>query len=427
MKAALIVVDGIADRTQEALGGQTPLEAAKLPNLDALASAGACGHMYPVAPGICPGSDQAHWRLLGYDPRRFPGRASIEAAGAGFTMADGEVAFRVNLASTMVDGGERYVQAAPAYLPEEQAVRLASSLASYRAESFRARLLHLGGPFMVLILAGGASPQVSDSDPLFYRLPVPEIVPFSGASAAAAETATELERFTKWASGVLEDHPVNLKRASGDMTTIDHVLVKWPSTKPEVPRFCEAWGFKPVAVASGVFYGGLARVLGMEFLELGSKDAGEDLHDKLRAARGALDDGFDFAFVHTKSADEASHSGRPGRKVRVLEELDLAFAVVVESFARDPELLTVITADHTSPSSGTDDVIHSGESVPVLMSGRNVRVDAVCSFDEVSCASGSLGTLGGRDVMPLVLNFTNRARFGASRLGPGDRPYRPCL
>lgn len=424
MKAALIVIDGIADRTQEALGGRTPLEAAKLSNLDALASAGACGHMYPVAPGICPSSDQAHWRLLGYDSCRFPGRASIEAAGAGFTVADGEVAFRVNLASTMIDGGERYVQAAPAYLPEEQAVRVASSLASYQAESFQARLLHLGGPFMVLILAGGASPQVSDSDPLFYRLPVPEIVPFSGAPAAAAETAGELERFTKWASGVLEDHPVNRKRASDDMTTIDHVLVKWPSTKPEAPRFSEAWGFEAVAVASGAFYGGLARVLGMEFLELESKDAGEDLYNKLRAARGALDNGFDFAFVHTKSADEASRTGRPGRKVRVLEELDLAFAAVVESFARDPELLTVITADHPSPSSGTDDVIHSGESVPVLMSGRNVRVDAVCSFDEVSCASGSLGTLSGRDVMPLILNFTNRARFGASRLGPEDRPYR---
>lgn len=192
----------------------------------------------------------------------------------------------------------------------------------------------------------------------------------------------------------------------------------------QVPPFSETWGFAAVAAASGVFYAGLARVLGMEFHEHKSLEAGEDLYDKLRDAREALDGGFDFAFVHSKAADEASHTGRPGRKVRTIEELDLALAVVAESFARDPELLTVITCDHTSPSSGTDEVIHSGESVPVLMAGRNARVDAVSSFDEVSCASGSLGTIRGSDMMPLVLNFTNRARFGLSRPGPADRPYR---
>lgn len=425
MKAAIIVLDGLADRSQQGLGGRTPLQAAALPGLDALASGGACGHMYPIAPGACPGSDLAHWHILGYSRHGFPGRASVEAAGAGFGMAEGEVAFRVNLAISALDGGERYVQAAPAYLPAEQALQLADCLAGYRAQRFASRLVHLGGPFMVLVLSGGASPLVSDSDPLFYRLAIPEVVPLDGAPEAAAETAAELERFSGWAASQLEGHPVNTRRSAEGMPAINQVLVKWPSVRPEAPAFHDQWGFKAVAVASGVFYRGLAGVMGMEFRGVESKEPGEDLYEKLLEARAALDAGFDFAFVHTKAADEASHTGRPSRKVRVIEELDMALSAVAESLAGDPELLTVITADHASPSSGTDEVIHSGESVPVVMAGSTVRIDAVTSFDEVSCAAGSLGTLRGSDLMPLVLSLTNRARFGSSRTGPCDRPYRP--
>ncbi len=424
MKAALIVLDGLADRPQGALGGRTPLQAAATPNLDLLASAGACGQMYPVAPGICPSSEQAHWRMLGYGPHEFPGRASVEALGAGFNITGDEVAFRINLATTMVDEGERYVQIAPAYLPEEQAARVANSLAAYRGESFETRLLHIGGPFMVLVLSPGASAMVTDSDPLFYRMPIPRIVPLDGAGEAAARTAAELERFSSWASGVLADHPVNAGRDSEGQPAIDHVLVKWASTRPAAPGFSEEWGFRGVSVASGIFYGGLARLLGMEFHDIAEQDPGEDLYCKLRDAREALDGGFDFAFVHSKAADEASHTGRPARKVRTIEELDLAMTAVADSFAGDPEVFTIITCDHTSPSGGTDEVIHSGESVPVLALGRNVRVDSVCSFDEVCVAAGSLGTIRGDDIMPLVLDFTDRARFGLSRLHPSDRPYR---
>ena len=426
MKAALIIIDGMADRTQEELGGLTPLQAAALPNLDILASAGACGHMYPVAPGICASSDQALWQILGYGDRDYPGRASFEALGAGVELNPGETVFRVNLATTTIDAGRRYIQVSPAYLGEDQAVEVARSLAAYEPVRFTARLHHLGGPFMALVLSGGASRLVTDSDPLFFRMPIEKIVTLSGAGAAAEKTADELENFTSWAAGVLTSHPVNADRESEGKPLINHVLIKWPSAVPDVPTFSDAWGFNTVAMASGSFYSGLARALGMECHEKKSGDAGEDLYDKLIAARQALDQDVDFALVHTKVADDASHKGRPSRKVKVLQELDLALTSVVESFARDPELLTVITADHSTPSSGTDEVIHSGESVPLVMVGRNTRVDAVTCFDEVSCATGSLGLIRGRDIMPLILNATNRARFGTSRLDPENRPYHPA-
>ncbi len=427
MKVALILIGGIADRSQEQLGWRTPLQVATLPNLDALALAGACGHVYPLAPGICPETGEALWEILGYGERGYPGRTSIEAAGAGAVVEPGEVVFRVDLAITMVDGGKRYVQTAPAHLQEEQAGRIADSLSKYEAEHFASRLIHLGGPLMALGLSGGASRHVSDSDPVFYRLPIPEIVPLAGNGAEASRTARELSRFSEWAAGVLESHPVNAERESEAKPAINHALIKWPSIRPEVPRFSEAWGFDGVLVGEGVLHSGLAQTLGFEYREVKSSGAGEELYNRLLAAREALDAGFDFALVHSEAADIVSRGGRPRRKVRTLEELDLSLTAVREHLAPDPDLLTIITSDHTSPSGGTGEVIHSGESVPLLVVGKNARLDQVASFDEISCLAGSIGQVPGRDLMQLALDLADRARLGISRLGPHDRPYRPLV
>ena len=54
-KIVLLVADGLGGLPIEP-GGPTELEAAKTPNLDALARRGVQGSMYPVAPGITPGS-----------------------------------------------------------------------------------------------------------------------------------------------------------------------------------------------------------------------------------------------------------------------------------------------------------------------------------------------------------------------------------
>ena len=422
----MIIIDGMADRSQRTLGGKTPLQAAHLPNLDTLAGRGACGHMHPVSPGICASSDQAHWRILGYGDFPYTGRAGIEAVGAGVDLERDDVVVRVTLATTMIDDDKKYVQIAPAYLPDDQASEIAAALSSYSPGTYKTRIHHLGGPFMVMVLSGGASVEVTDSDPLFFRLPVPPIVPFDCAPPGAAEkTAGELTRFSAWAEDVLGSHPVNEKRAAEGMTMINDVLLKWPSSAPSVPPFESAWGFNAVAAVSGDFYTGLARLLRMELKEIRRGNAALDLAGKLESAAESVSEGRDFAFIHTKAADEASHTGKPAKKVKVLEELDEAFALVVERFSPDPDILTVITADHATPSGGSEDVIHSGESVPVMMVGSNVRTDAVESFDEISCAAGSLGMIRGADIMPLILNFTDRARFGTSRITSGDIPYRP--
>lgn len=115
------MIDGMADRSQEILGRKTPLQVASTPNLDSLAACGCCGLMYPLTPERAPSSQLAHWNILGYGDIPFPGRAAIEALGAGVPLDEGEIVFSVNLATTTVEEKQTYVQASPARLPEKQA------------------------------------------------------------------------------------------------------------------------------------------------------------------------------------------------------------------------------------------------------------------------------------------------------------------
>ena len=60
--------DGMADYPVEKLGGRTPLETAKKPNIDRLASKGVLGMVKTVPEGLKPGSDVANLSAMGYNP-----------------------------------------------------------------------------------------------------------------------------------------------------------------------------------------------------------------------------------------------------------------------------------------------------------------------------------------------------------------------
>src|SRR5262245_4592501 len=98
MKYAIVIPDGCADEPQESLGGKTPLQAAQVPAMDAIAAAGVVGRANHVPPHLPAGSDVANLSLLGYDPTaNFTGRAPLEAAAQGIELGEHDWAVRCNL------------------------------------------------------------------------------------------------------------------------------------------------------------------------------------------------------------------------------------------------------------------------------------------------------------------------------------------
>src|SRR5262245_66482883 len=108
-KYVVLVPDGCADEPLAELDGRTPLEAAHLPNIAALAARAEVGRAAVIPDGLPAGSDVGNLAILGYDPAEFhTGRAPIEAAAMGIELGDDEVAYRCNLVTvdengTMVD------------------------------------------------------------------------------------------------------------------------------------------------------------------------------------------------------------------------------------------------------------------------------------------------------------------------------------
>ncbi|HEX4820248.1 MAG TPA: hypothetical protein VFV00_08575, partial [Acidimicrobiales bacterium] len=105
MKYVVCVPDGCADEPVDALGGRTPLEAASMPTLAALAARGEVGRAAVIPPGLPPGSDVGNMSIIGYDPAAYhTGRAPIEAAALGLKLRSDQVAYRCNLVTVGDDG-----------------------------------------------------------------------------------------------------------------------------------------------------------------------------------------------------------------------------------------------------------------------------------------------------------------------------------
>ena len=71
MKCIVVVGDGMADEPIAELGGKTPLEAARTPNLDRMAARGILGLTRTLASETPHPTDIANLAILGYDPTRF--------------------------------------------------------------------------------------------------------------------------------------------------------------------------------------------------------------------------------------------------------------------------------------------------------------------------------------------------------------------
>src|SRR5207248_166812 len=98
MKKSIIIPDGCADEPQKALGGKTPLQAARTPNMDRIAVTGVVGRSNNVPASLTPASDVATLSLFGYDPLEvYTGRSPLEAAAMGIRLGPNDWAVRCNL------------------------------------------------------------------------------------------------------------------------------------------------------------------------------------------------------------------------------------------------------------------------------------------------------------------------------------------
>jgi 2,3-bisphosphoglycerate-independent phosphoglycerate mutase len=429
MRAIVVVLDGVADRPSPRLGDRTPLEAADTPNLDRLASMGWTGVLRSAGPrGSASGCDFAHLSLLGYPAESYPGRAVFEAAGEGLTLSPEEVVCRAALASAELTGdGELRVTRRGTGLPDERCAELAAALGPFTHEGVHIEYVPTAGGKGIVYLRGDVSEDVTDTDPYVDGGFVVACEPLTRArdSHSATRTASAVRAWTRQAHRVLSEHPVNAQWTAEGHEAANVAVLRWAGRTCELPDFHALSGFRGASVSSGVMFKGLASQLGMELYEATYLDDwGDDLLHRLELAELAIGDGHDYVHVHTKAPDEASRGENPDAKRLAIEGCDRALGRL---FGGGPLLgddtVLVVTGDHGTPSAGP--LIHSADAVPILIVGRYTWADPVTAFSERACVHGSLGRMSASELLPTILNLTDRIKYGPARLTPGDELWWP--
>lgn len=171
-----------------------------------------------------------------------------------------------------------------------------------------------------------------------------------------------------------------------------------------------ARGLKAACVAGVALVKGICRTLGMDILDVKGATGGLDT-DVMAKARAALEalERYDLAFVNIKACDIAGHDGKPLQKIAAIEGADKMFSYFSDELPED--VVLALTSDHSTPCALGN---HSGDPVPLLIYGPNIRKDGVRAFDEISAAEGGLGRLRGKELLPVLLDLADRSeKFGA--------------
>lgn len=369
MKYIVILGDGMADDPLGELGGKTPLEYARTPNMDRLARDGACGMLRTIPDGFEAGSDIANMAILGYAPEKYyTGRGPLEALSMGIDLAPEDVAYRCNLVTleenTMTDFSAGHISSAEGKLLFSALQRALPEVMLRAGVSYRNLLVVHNGRGAVStpphdIVGQGIAPFLpkgGDEDLLIHCM----------------ETSRQ----------VFLHHPVNAARIRAGKRPATRV---WPWSgghRPAFPPFAEKYGKKGGVISAVDLLNGIARCAGMEVISVPGATGYLDT-DYDAKARYALDAirHLDFVYVHIEAPDEAGHLGSIEEKVRAIERVDDVVGTIRDRF----DGVLAVLPDHPTPIRVKT---HTRDPVPFVVSGKGT--DESREFSEAAGRAGGL-------------------------------------
>jgi 2,3-bisphosphoglycerate-independent phosphoglycerate mutase len=346
MKIVVVVGAGLADAPIGDLDGKTPLDRARTPHLDHIASRGIFGLTRTISRGAPIDRDAGLLAVLGYGPGENAAAGVLEALGLGVALGPGDVAFRCDLVGLETAADGRLVLRDPAatLADPEMGRTLAVDLAPALAGS--GLILHPGlGHRHVLVWPGGdervgtKAPYAMVGKPLDGALP-------EGPGADALRTLIDRSQ------SLLAAHPVcrALREQGGAAPG-----AFWPwggGRRPSLQGMARLGvtgalvAVAPHAIGAGLL-AGLARV--PPAVAAGSLDT--DLRATVEQGLRALDR-HDLVVIHVEGPNTAALLGDPQRKVGAIERLDEeVVGPVLEGLRqRGGAWRLLVTSDHAAPS-----------------------------------------------------------------------------
>jgi len=405
VKYIVVLGDGMADYPVAALGGRTPLQAARKPVLDGLARRGTLGLVQTVPEGMAPGSDTANLAVFGYDPRvYYNGRSPLEAASLGIDLKDEDVAFRCNLVTlsadepfeekVMLDHSAGQITSAEAWelMALVNETLGGQDICFYPGISYRHLLVWQGAP--------GEWQLTPPHDILGQKI---------GPYLPRGRHGTVLQEMIKKSTGFLPGHQVNAIRRAAGLGEANAIWLWGHGQRSQLPRFTTKYGLRGAVISEVDLIKGLGRCAGLEVLEVPglTGDNNTNFAGMTKAALAALRQGLDFIFLHLEAPDEYGHRQETENKVRAIELIDeQVLRVLTEELdSREEMYRLMVLPDHATPLSLRT---HTSDPVPfvIFQSGQATNSGSQ-GFDEFSAQETKLLIREGYRLMDLFLGTCN--------------------
>ncbi|HEX5096350.1 MAG TPA: cofactor-independent phosphoglycerate mutase [Acidimicrobiia bacterium] len=367
MKYVVFVPDGCADVALDELGGKTPLEAAAMPRVAALAQRAEVGRADVIPPGLPPGSDVGNMAILGFDPREYhTGRAPIEAAAMGVELAPDEVAYRCNLVTLSDDDPPTMIDFAAGHISSEQSHPIVRALEAELGGGREGVKFFPGVEYRHLCVVPR---DWSDADctPPHDLTGQPAEFP-TGSSAPKLRALMDASRDV-------------VRRAARDVGAQATQIWLWgQGVKPALPSFEATYGVRGRMSSAVDLVQGLGVLTGIDVVDVPTATAGfdNDYVAQRDACLASLRDR-DLFVVHIEATDEAGHQGLVDVKVDALERWDRdVIGPIVDALdaAGEPYRILMLP-DHATPCTIRT---HTSQSVPYLF------------FDSEAAAAGGAYT-----------------------------------
>ena len=388
MKYIVVLGDGMADEPIEELGGKTPLEYAKTSAMDALAKKSELGMVATIPEGMSPGSDTANLAVLGYNPKEYyTGRSPLEALSIGVKMNDTEIAIRCNLVTlsedevpyserTMLDHSSSEIST------EDAAILLNAVKEELENEIFQ---YYVGTSYRHLTIwkDGKVIALTPPHDILGKK--ISEYLPMR---SNYDEDAKLLQNMMERSYEILNNHPLNVKRAKQGLNKANSIWFWGAGTKPNLVPFLSKFQKKGVMISAVDLLKGIA--VGAEMKVVVVEGADGTLHINYEGeARAALKEllykNQDFVYIHVEAPDEMGHQGNTQAKIEAIERIDEKIVKVIteemEKSGEDYRML--ILPDHPTPIRLRT---HTANPVPYLLydSTKRINKDQVYTEKEAS-------------------------------------------
>lgn len=400
MKYIIILGDGMADEPIASLNNKTCLQAANKPNIDKIAALGRNGLLDTIPEGFAPGSEIANMSVMGYDvPKVFEGRGSLEAASMGVQIAEGEMAMRCNL--ICIENGKIKNHSA-GHISNEEAEELILFLQKELGNETIS--FYPGVSYRHLLKIKNGKKQIKCTPPHDVPGTLFAEVMIKATSEEAGATAELLNNLILRSQALLENHPVNLKRAAAGKDKANSIWPWSPGYKPDMKTLLEMYHLKSGSVISAVdLIRGIGVYAGLKVIEVEGITGlyNTNYEGKAQAAIEALRTD-DFVYLHIEASDEAGHEGDVELKIKTIEYLDSRVVKpIFEAVSDWDEPVTIaILPDHPTPCAIKT---HTSKPVPFIIYKPGETPDNVLVYDEFAAEKGSYGLLKGMEFMKTLI------------------------